>query len=154
MKIITVILISLVAFFMFCNFTSFAQEPTAEPTDAPVTEPVVDQPTPTDSQDLVTKITALIATAAGLLSSVIINIIKGIPGLSEGNKSKLSGATLEVMSVIVGVVTGYAVGLVAQGLGLIGDNSLRLMVISLAAPIVSEVRYRLGQLATNEVHTM
>lgn len=111
---------------------------------------------PTNQQDLINGVTALIASVAGFVSSIVINLIKGIPGLSEGDKSKLSGATLEVISVIVGVVTGYAIALLTQSLGLIGDSSLQLMVISIASPIVSEIRYRLKQLATkpDEVHTM
>lgn len=146
MKLLLFSLIILVFTSLTCDI-AYAQEPTAEPTPAVATDPqpTVDEPS---SQDLVDGLTALIATVAGLASSIIINVIKGIPGLSEGDKSKLSGATLEVMSVIVGVVTGYVVGLLAQGLGLVDDNSLQLMVISLAAPIVSELRYRLKQAAT------
>jgi hypothetical protein len=158
MKHLLLALLFSVLLFGVCNRLSYAQEPTAEPTPVVATDP--EHPTvPPDSEDVVNGVTAIIMTAAGLLSSVIINLIKGIPGLSEGDKSKLSGVVLEVMSVIVGVVTGYVVGLMAQGLGLIGDSSLQVMIISLASPIISEIRYRLAQLANSsvvvvdEVHT-
>ncbi len=82
-----------------------------------------------------------------LATNFIITLIKSIPYLSDPDKDKLATAVTEVVSVVVGLITGYVLALAAQALGVIDDASIKAMAIAALTPVLAEVRYRVVKLA-------
>lgn len=98
------------------------------------------------SNDLANAVTALIAAIGALAANFIIDFLKTIPYLGQPDKDKLGQAVTEVISVAVGLVTGYIVALIAQWLNLV-DSNLQVTLIAALTPVFNELRYRLAKLA-------
>lgn len=96
------------------------------------------------------EIMALLASLAGLLSSAVVDASKRLPFLSEGEQSKLAGPMAQLVSVIIGIASGYLIAFVGQQIGLIEDDNLKALVITVGAPIVAELRYRLVKLGERQ----
>lgn len=135
----------------------FAQEPTAEATltQPTATPDVTVDPPPVDVEEpaapVANLVTAIVAGIAVLLTNVIVTVIKSVPYLANEDKDKLAVAVTQVVAIGAGILTGYVVSLVAQGLGLIADDSIRNMVIAVLTPILSELRYRLEKMGQKPV---
>lgn len=100
--------------------------------------------------DLTAEILALMAGLAALLGAALTDAIKRLPFLAEGDKSKLSGPLAQLVSVVINIAAGYLVALAGQGLGLIDDAGLRTLMVTIGAPVLAEIRYRLVKLAPVE----
>lgn len=98
------------------------------------------------SNDLANAVTALIAAIGALAANFIIDFLKTIPYLGQLDKDKLGQAVTEVISVAVGLATGYIVALIAQWLNLV-DSNLQVTLIAALTPVFNELRYRLAKLA-------
>lgn len=105
------------------------------------------QDNPQPDNELVLSGTALIAALGALVSNFIITFLKTIPYLGEPDKDKLAQAVTEVVSVLVGLATGWFIAWVTQQLGLISDSNTQVLVISILTPVLNELRYRLAKLA-------
>ena len=97
--------------------------------------------------ELVLSGTVLIAALGALISNFIITFLKTVPYLGEPDKDKLAQAVTEIVSVVVGLATGWLVAWVSQQLGLISDSGTQVLVISILTPVLNELRYRLAKLA-------
>jgi hypothetical protein len=102
------------------------------------------QPTP---DDLSNAIMTFMAGVAALLGAALVDAIKRLPFLTEGDKSKLTGPVAQLVSVVVSIISGYLVALVGQGFGLIDDAGLKALLVTIATPVFAELRYRLVKLA-------
>lgn len=100
----------------------------------------------TPSNDLTNAAAALIAAFGALVANFIITFLKTVPYLGQTDKDKLAQAVTEVVSVAVGLVTGYLIGLIAKYLGLV-DSNLQVTLIAALTPVLNEARYRVAKLA-------
>ena len=104
------------------------------------------QDNPPDNE-LINAVTMAIAAFGALVANFLINVVKTLPYLGDEDKDKLATAITEVVSVAVGLLTGWVVALLAQWLGLIEDTSLKVMVVSALTPVFNELRYRVAKLS-------
>lgn len=99
------------------------------------------------NQDLFNAVTAIIAGLGALVANFVINFLKTLPYLGEPDKDKLAQAVTEVVSVAVGLLTGYVLSLLAQWLGMLPDSNTQALVVSVLTPVLAELRYRLAKLS-------
>lgn len=99
-----------------------------------------------NSNDLINAVTALIAALGALAANVVIGLIKTIPYFGNEDKDKLATAVTQIISVGVGVLTGWVVALISQWLGLVSDTQLQTTVIYILTPVFSELLYRVKKL--------
>src|SRR3990167_3054864 len=104
------------------------------------------QNNPSDSE-LINAVTMAIAAFGALVANFLVNLVKTLPYLEDEYKDKLATAITEIVSVAVGLLTGWVVALLAQWLGLIEDTSLKVMVVSALTPVFNELRYRVAKLS-------
>ncbi len=108
------------------------------------------QDAPPSTNDLLGAGTALIAALGALVANFIITFLKTIPYLGQPDKDKLAQAITEVVSVVVGLLTGWFVAWTAQQIGLISDSNTQVMVIGILTPVLNELRYRLATLVSKK----
>ena len=104
------------------------------------------QNNPSDSE-LINAVTMAIAAFGALVANFLVNLVKTLPYLEDEYKDKLATAITEIVSVAVGLLTGWVVALLAQWLGLIEDQSLKVMIVSALTPVFNELRYRVAKLS-------
>lgn len=112
--------------------------------------PALAQNGDTPPADLNGTIMALMSTIAALLGSAVVDWIKALPFLKDEDKSKLTGPTAQLVSVVANIAAGYLVALAGQALGLIPDAGLQALIVTMATPALAELRYRVAKLAPVE----
>lgn len=100
-----------------------------------------------NNQELVNAVTAAVAALGALIANFIINALKTIPYLGDKDKDTLQRATLEIVSVVVGLLTGYVLSLLAQAMNLIPDSMTQTIAIAVLTPVFNELKYRLEKLS-------
>jgi hypothetical protein len=72
---------------------------------------------------------ALLATLAGLLATTVIDAIKNLSFFTDGERQKIADAYANLISVMVSVLTGYAVGYLAHLAGLLDSSGIWQLVL-------------------------
>ena len=72
----------------------------------------------------VQQIAVWLAVVAGLAANAIVDAIKGLPILKDGERSKIAGPAGNLVAAIISVLSGYVVGWLGVAAGLLDSTGL------------------------------
>jgi len=118
MKKMWVALVLVVAVLIGIGVPVLAQAPTGLP------DWLVQLQLPDSAGAGVQQIAIWLAALAGLAATAIVDTIKGLPWLTDGERSKIAGPAGNLVAAIIAVLSGYVMGYLGVAAGLMDKSGL------------------------------